>query len=236
MNADLERDLLAAGDGLRDVVVALRGAPQAHVPEGFSARVMARLPRKGGFVRARWCSPSMLLAAVATFAAVLVLVSILFRPAPEELSVPDVSAGQRTDGLLSSSSSASPRTDGLHSSSSAAPYVQAFAVVALAKNPSTDRAALDRAVDALVRTQDAAGGWGNATLSARNVAALAQAEAAGVVRARVPHRRGLRYLRMNGINELSTAELVREAKDALARLGASGNADLVRSTALAARL
>ena len=235
MNADLERDLLADGEGLRDVVVALRGAPQAHVPEGFSARVTARLPRKGGYVRARWRSPSVLLAAAASIAAALVFVLFLFRPAPEELTVPGPSAGPRTDVSLSSSS-ASPRTDDLHSTSSAAPYVQAFAVVALAKNPSTDRAALDKAVDTLVRTQDAAGGWGNATLSARNVAALAQAEAAGVVRARVPRRRGLRYLRMNGITELSTAELVREAKDALARLGTSGDAGLVRSTALAARL
>ena len=235
MSADLERDLLADGDGLRDVVAALRGAPQAHVPEGFSARVMARLPHKGGFVRARWRSPSVLLAAAASIAAALVFVSFLFRPAPEGLSAPGPSADTRADGSISSSS-ASPRTDSLHSSSSAALYVQAFAVVALAKNPSADRAALDRAVDTLVRTQDAAGGWGNATLSARNVAALAQAEAAGVLRARVPRRRGLRYLRMNGINELSTAELVREAKDALARLGASGDAGLVRSTALAARL
>jgi hypothetical protein len=52
----------------------------------------------------------------------------------------------------------------------------------------------------------------------------------------VPCRRGLRYLRLNGIGELSATELVREAKDALARLGASGDAGLVRSTALAARL
>lgn len=222
MSADLERDLLAAGDGLRDVVAALRGAPQAHVPEGFSARVMARLPRKGGYVRAWWRSPSVLLAAAASIAAALAFVSLVFRPAPEELPVPSPSASQSTDGLLSSSS--------------AAPYVQAFAVVALAKDPSADHVALDRAVDTLVRTQDAAGGWGNATLSARNVAALAQAEAAGVARARIPRRRGLRYLRMNGINELSATELVREAKDALARLGASGDAGLVRSTALAARL
>ena len=222
MSADLERDLLAAGDGLRDVVVALRDAPQAHVPEGFSARVMARLPRKGGFVRAWWRSPSVLLAAAASIAAALAFVSLVFRPAPEKLPVPSASADQCADGLLSSSS--------------AAPYVQAFAVVALAKDPSADHVALDRAVDTLVRTQDAAGGWGNATLSARNVAALAQAEAAGVARARIPRRRGLRYLRMNGINELSATELVREAKDALARLGASGDAGLVRSTALAARL
>ena len=222
MSADLERDLLEADEGLRDGVAMLRGAPQAHVPEGFSARVMARLPRKGGFVRAWWCSPSVLLAAAASIAVALVLVSLVSRPVPQERPAPSLSACQRTDGSFSSSS--------------AAPYVQAFAVVALAKDPSSDRVALDLAVDTLVRTQDAAGGWGNAALSARNVAALAQAEAAGVARARVPCRRGLRYLRLNGIGELSATELVREAKDALARLGASGDAGLVRCTALAARL
>jgi hypothetical protein len=41
---------------------------------------------------------------------------------------------------------------------------------------------------------------------------------------------------MNGIGELSAAELVREAKDALARLDGVGDAGLVRSTALASRL
>lgn len=222
MSADLERDLLEADEGLRDVVAMLRGAPQAHVPEGFSVRVMARLPRKGGFVRAWWRSPSVLLAAAASIAVALVLVSLVSRPVPQERPAPSLSACQRTDGSFSSSS--------------AAPYVQAFAVVALANDPSSDRVALDLAVDTLVRTQDAAGGWGNAALSARNVAALAQAEAAGVARARVPCRRGLRYLRLNGIGELSATELVREAKDALARLGASGDAGLLRSTALAARL
>ena len=222
MSADLERDLLEAGDGLRDVVAALRGAPQAHVPEGFSARVMARLPRKGGFVRVWWRSPSVLLAAAASITVALVFVSLVFRPMSQERPAPSLSACQHTDGAFSSSS--------------AAPYVQAFAVAALASDPFSDHAALDLAVDTLVRTQDAAGGWGNATLSARNVAALAQAEAAGVARARVPRRRGLRYLRMNGISELSAAELVREAKDALARLGTSDDAGLVRSTALASRL
>ena len=222
MSADLERDLLEAGDGLRDVVVALRGAPQARVPEGFAARVMARLPREGGFVRTRWLSPAVLLAVAASLVAALVFVSLVFRPGPRGLSAPSLSACQRTDGSFSSSS--------------VAPYVQAFAVAALAKDTSTDRAALDLAVDTLVRTQGADGGWGNAALSARNVAALAQAEAAGVVCARIPRRRGLRYLRMNGIGELSATELVREAKDALARLGASGDVGLVRSTALAARL
>ena len=222
MSADLERDLLEADDGLRDVVAALRGAPQARMPEGFAARVMAHLPREGGFVRGWARSPAVMFAVAASLVAALVFVSLVFRPVPQELSAPGLSACQRTDGSFSSSS--------------AAPYVQAFAVVALAKETSTDRAALDLAVDTLVRTQGADGGWRNAALSARNVAALAQAEAAGVARARVSRRRGLRYLRMNGIGELSEVDLVREAKDALARLGASDDVGLVRSTALAARL
>ena len=101
MSADLERDLLEAGDGLRDVVSALRGAPQAHVPEGFSARVMARLPRKGGFVRAWWRSPSVLFAAAASIAVALVLVSLVCRPLQQERSAPSLSACQRTDGSFS---------------------------------------------------------------------------------------------------------------------------------------
>ena len=226
MNADLERDVLAAGDGLGDVVAALRRAPQARVPEGFAARVLAGLPRAGGSVRPRawWRSPSVRLAA-ASVAAAVALAALVFRPAPPAPSA-------RPDPTLS----ACQRTDGSFSDSSAAPYVQAFAVAVLAKDPASDRTALDRAVDTLVRTQDAAGGWGNAALSARNVAALGQAEAAGVARARVPRRRGLRYLRMNGIGELSASELVREAIDALARLGGSRDDGLVRSAALAARL
>jgi hypothetical protein len=222
MSADLERDLLEAGDGLGDVVAALRRAPQARVPEGFAARVMSRLPRKGGFVRAKWLSPSVLLAVAASLVAAFVFVSLAFRPAPQDPSAPSLSACQRGDGSFSSSS--------------AAPYVQAFAVAALAKDPSLDRVALDLAVDTLVRTQDAAGGWGNAALSARNVAALAQAESAGVAQARAARRRGLRYLRMHGVGEISAGELVREAKDAFARIGQSHDDGLVCSTALAGRL
>ncbi len=222
MSADLERDLLEAGDGLGDVVAALRRAPQARVPEGFAARVMSRLPRKGGFVRAKWLSPTVLLAVAASLVAAFVFVSLVFRPAPQDSPAPSLSACQRSDGSFSSSS--------------AAPYVQAFAVAALAKDPSFDRATLDLAVDTLVRTQDAAGGWGNAALSARNVAALAQAESAGVAQARAARRRGLRYLRMHGVGEISAGELVREAKDAFARIGQSRDDGLVCSTALAGRL
>ncbi len=223
MNADLERDLREAGDGLRDIVSALRRAPQAHVEAGFAARVLAHLPREGGFVRfrTRWLSPSMLFAAAASILAVFAFVSLVLRPVPK-MSVARLAACQRGDGSFSDSS--------------AAQYVQAFAVTVLARDPSSDRAALDRAVDALVRTQDASGGWGNAALSARNVAALAQAESAGVVQARAARRRGLRYLRMHGVGEISAGELVREAKDAFARIGQSRDDGLVCSTALAGRL
>ena len=211
MSADLEHDLLEAGDGLSDVVAALRRAPQARVQEDFAARVLARLP----------LSPPVLFAAAASFVAMCAFVSLVFRPVPT-FSVARLAACQRTDGSFSSSS--------------AAPYVQAFAVTVLARDPSSDRAALDLAVDALVRTQDAAGGWGNAALSARNVAALAQAETAGVARARTPRRRGLRYLRTHGIGELSPSELIREAGEAFSRLDGSRDAGLVCSTALAGRL
>ena len=234
MNADLERDLLKAGDGLGDVVAVLRRAPQAHVAPGFAARVRSHLPHKGGFVRvrSRWLLPSVLLAVAASLVCAFVFVSLLDRPAvPQREPAMHVASSQQGGDSFS----ACQRADGSFSSSSAAPYVQAFAVTALAKDPSANRAALDRAVDALVRTQGADGGWGNAALSARNVTALAQAEAAGVVRAHAARRRGLRYLRMHGIGELSASDLVREAKDAFARLDKSCDAGLVYSVSLASR-
>ena len=265
MSADLERDLDEAGDGLRDVVVALRRAPQAHVPAGFSARVLALLPQEGGGLRVRWwVSPRVLLAVAASLLFAFVFVSLVFRASapsqPPATSLASSRQGssdspdgqqpssqptsqkifsQRPDGSFSASHaaprsfSACQRPDGSFSDSSAAPYVQAFAVTGLAKGPSSDRAALDRAVDALVRTQKADGGWGNAALSARNVTALAQAESAGVSRAREARRRGLRYLRIHGIGEISAADLAREAKEALSRLKGSNDAGLVCGVALA---
>ena len=235
MNADLERDLLEAGDGLGDVVAALRRAPQAHVSEDFAARVRSLLPHGGGSarVRPRWSAARVLLAAAASLACAFVFVAFLVRKPvpPQEPVLHLASSSRQADGPFP----ACQRADGSFSSSSAAPYVQAFAVTALAKDPSSDRAALDRAVDALVRTQGADGGWGNAALSARNVAALAQAEAAGVARAHAARRRGLRYLRMHGIGELSAADLARAAKDAFARLDKSCDAGLVYSVSLACR-
>ena len=98
MSADLERDLLASDDGLRDVVDALRRAPRARVPEGFSARVLARLPRAGGFVRfrPRFLSPSVLFAAAASLVAVCTFVSLVFRPVPT-FSVARLAACQRAE-------------------------------------------------------------------------------------------------------------------------------------------
>ena len=223
MSADLERDLLEAGDGLGDVVAALRRAPQAHVAPGFAARVRSHLPHKGGFVRvrSRWLSPSVLLAVAASLVCAFVFVVFLANQPATSLPVVRLASCQRTDGSFTSSS--------------AAPYVQAFAVTVLAKDPSANRAALDRAVDTLVRSQDADGGWGNAALSARNVAALAAASSVGVANAKAAYRRGLRYLRMNGIAELSAEELSREAKDALAKLGASCDDGLVFSVRGASR-
>ena len=234
MSADLERDLLEAGDGLRDVVAALRRAPQAHVSNGFAARVRSNLPQKGGFVRvrSRWFSPSVLLTVAASLVCAFVFVSLLFRsPAPPQKPAVQQVSSQHADGTLS----VCQRADGTFSASSAAPYVQAFAVTGLAADPSSDRAALDRAVDALVRTQGADGGWGNAMLSARNVTALAQAEAAGVPHAREARRRGLRYLRLHGIGEISASDLAHEAKEALSRLAGSRDAGLVCGVSLASR-
>ena len=290
MSADLERDLGEAGDGLRDVVAALRRAPQAHVPAGFSAHVLALLPQEnllsrerplfpeesllspegrplpqggGNRVRSWWFSSRVLLAVAASLLFAFVFVSLVFRsPAPSQPPTTSLASSrqessgspddrqlssqptsqkvssQPLDGSFSASHASRPfsvcqRPDGSFSDSSAAPYVQAFAVTGLAKAPSSDRAALDRAVDALVRTQKADGGWGNAALSARNVTALAQAEAAGVSRAREARRRGLRYLRIHGIGEISAADLAREAKEALSRLKGSNDAGLVCGVALA---
>ena len=224
MSADLERDLLEAGDGLRDVVASLRRAPQAHVSNGFAARVRSNLPQKGGFVRvrSRWFSPSVLLTVAASLVCAFVFVSLLFRsPAPPQKPAVQQVSSQHADGTFSASS--------------AAPYVQAFAVTGLAADPSSDRAALNRAVNALVRTQGADGGWGNAMLSARNVTALAQAEAAGVPHAREARRRGLRYLRLHGIGEISASDLAHEAKEALSRLAGSRDAGLVCGVSLASR-
>lgn len=225
MNEDIERALNGSDADLRAFVASLRAAPQARVRDGFVAGVMAAVEadaRRGAFA----CSlrgllrPAALFPLAACLVALLAVASIFFRPVPK-FSLEKLVACQRADGSFSSST--------------AAPYVQAYAVTALAKDPSADRAALQQAVVALVREQNAEGGWANASLSARNVAALAAAAEAGVDVAVRAYRRGVRYLRMHGIGEMSASDLSRDARSAAARLPGS-DLGVACSVALAARL
>ena len=222
MNVDLERALNGAEADMRAFVASLRAAPQAHVRDGFAAGVMAAVvAAESRRASLRRCfRPSVLFPLAAGLVALLAVATLFLRPVPKALR-PRLVACQRTDGMFSPST--------------AAPYVQAFAVAVLAKDPASDRAALERAVGALVRTQDEAGGWANARLSAQNVAALAAAADAGVAAAAPAYRRGVRYLRTHGIGELSAAEMARDARAAAARLPAS-DPGLTCCLALAARL
>ena len=225
MNEDIERILNGSDADLRAFVASLRAAPQARVRDGFAADVMAVVEaeaRRGAFVRSLrgLLRPAALFPLAACLVALLAVASIFFRPVPR-FSLEKLVACQRADGSFSSST--------------AAPYVQAYAVTVLAKDPSADRAALQQAVAALVREQNAEGGWANASLSARNVAALAAASEAGVDVAVRAYRRGVRYLRMHGIGEMSAADLSRDARSAAPRLSAS-DLGIACSVALAARL
>ena len=222
MNADLDRSLNGSDADLRAFVASLRAAPQARVREGFAGAVMSavkadvRRPFARGLLR-----PAVLMPLAACLVALLAFASLFFRSAP----------GVSRERLV-----ACQRTDGMFSASTAAPYVQAFAVTVLARDPSVDRAALEQAVGALVRMQNAEGGWGdNARVSARNVAALAAASAAGVEGAARAYRRGRRYLRTHGIGEMTVADVARDAQEATARLS-EADAGLACSVTLAARL
>jgi hypothetical protein len=210
---------------MKDFVASLRTVPLARVRDDFAADVMAAV--RAEIRRSTWRSsllgmfkPAVLLPIAACLVALLAVTSIFSRPAPA-FSRKKLVACQLTDGSFSTST--------------AAPYVQAFAVTVLAKDPSSDRTALEQAVNALVRTQNAEGGWANARLSARNVAALAAASDAGVGSALRAYRRGIRYLRTHGIGEMSAAEMVHDAQDASLRL-ADADLGIACSIALAARL
>ena len=221
MNEDIDKALDGADADLRAFVASLRAAPQARVRDGFAAGVMAAIAAESRRASLRrWFRPSVLFPLAACLVAMLAFASLLFRPVPT-FSMEKLVSCQRADGSFSSST--------------AAPYVQAFAVTVLAKDPSADRAALEQAVGALVRTQNEAGGWANARLTARNVAALAAAAKAGVARAMPAYRRGRRYLRLHGIIEMSAADMMRDAKEAAGRLP-SADAGLACSVALASRL
>ena len=221
MNADLERALNGSDADLRAFVASLRAAPQARVRVGFAADVMAaveadvrRASLRGLF------RPAVLFPLAACLVALLAVASLFLRPVP----------GVSRERLVSCQ-----RSDGSFSSSTAAPYVQAFAVTVLAKDPAANRSALEQAVGALVRTQNEEGGWANARLSAQNVAALAAATKAGVDMAVPAYRRGRRYLRMHGIGEMTAADMARDAQEAIRRLS-DADAGLACSVTLAARL
>ena len=221
MNEDIEKALDGADADLRAFVASLRAAPQARVRDGFAAGVMAAIAAESRRASLRrWFRPSVLFPLAACLVAMLAFAALLFRPVPT-FSMEKLVSCQRADGSFSSST--------------AAPYVQAFAVTVLAKDPSADRAALEQAVGALVRTQNEAGGWANARLSAQNVAALAAAAKAGVDRAMPAYRRGRRYLRLHGIIEMSAADMMRDAKEATGRLP-TADVGLACSVALASRL
>ncbi len=215
---DIERALEGSDADMRAFVAALRAAPQATTRPDFTADVLAAARAEEAARRRpmRWLRWAERLTAavplVAGFALLLAVGTAVLRPAAPAWSMARLVSYQLPDGTFTASS--------------AAPYVQAFAVTVLAKDPSAAPQAFDSAVEALVRAQTAEGGWANATLSARNVAALGQAAAAGSARALAAYHRGARYLRAHGIGEISLAELVREARAISAQLKGSTDAGL----------
>ena len=207
-------------DEMRGFAASLRAAPSARTSEGFTASVMAAVHAEKSRMRSRppiWRSPWLGVPIAACFALLLALGSV-FNRSPSAWTPARLVACQQADGFFSRSS--------------AAPYVQAFAVVALAADSSVAAETLKAAVSAIVRDQTAEGGWANAAMSVRNVAALHAASVVGVDGAQRAYRRGLRYLRLNGIREMSSADLVREAKETRARLDASADGGLIGSLAL----
>ena len=213
MNADLEAEIAGMGPGFAALGAALGSAAGAKTSSGFTAGTMAlvaRSERRRRIFRAGWWT-----AAAAAVAAAFA-VNGLFQ------------AGGRAQPCGMAALVATQLEDGTFSASSAAPYVQAYAVKALADSRDERfRAALESAVAALVRGQSGEGGWRSVVESSCNVAALAAAEAAGVESARVPLRRGLRYLRANGICECPAGELGKAAAEAVRRMESGG--DIVAS-------
>lgn len=225
MNCDLEGDLAGCAE-LRAFAESLRSAPQASVKDGFADRVMAAVDAAKK-PRAKWHMPP--LGAVLGLAASLAVAAAYFFIHSEMSS--SIRKAARMELLVHCQ-----RDDGTFSSSSAAPYMQAFAVAALANSDRTmHSAALTAAVGAIMRAQNADGGWANAAISARNVEALRVATEAGVDGAKRAYRRGLRYLRVNGIGEMTKAEFVLAAKDAVRRINVSDEG-LARSAAMCAAM
>lgn len=224
MNEDLERDLAVCEDDLHALVASLQAAPAAQVPADFTARVMAAVQAEQVVARRLWRPRRMFTRLLPWAAAACLAVGV---------GLACVETMRRTDATARLV--ACQRADGFFSASSAAPYLQAFAVVALAREPDRHAAALEAAVQALLRGQTAEGGWGNEELTARNVAALQAATAAGVPAAARAYKRGVRYLHRQGCAELSRADFIRAAREACARI-APADRDLLPGAILCARL
>ena len=219
-NGGVARGVEGLDGEMRAFVASLRAVPTVRTSEDFTASVMAAIHAEKPRTRPRspiWRSPWLGVSIAACFALLLALGSVFVRP-----------SSVWTPARLA----ACQQADGSFSRSSAAPYVQAFAVAALAADPSAAADTLKAAVTAILRDQTAEGGWANAAISARNVAALHAAVVAGVDGAPRAYRRGLRYLRLNGIREMSPADLVREARETYVRLDASADNGLIGSLAL----
>jgi hypothetical protein len=194
MNRDLEA-LTGADPALRALAARLQAGPQARLPDGFALRVHGAIAS----AERRRRRP-VVWSAAAGLMVLLAAGTLLCRP-QRPGGAADLVACQRADGSFSAST--------------AAPYVQAFAVMALARCPGVDRQALTQAVDVLVRTQNAGGGWANDRVSAYNVAALEEAAAAGVPSAGTAYKRGARYLTRHGIPTVTREGLVRIARAAV---------------------
>jgi len=203
MNADLERQLAEMGPEFAGLASSLGKAAGSRVSSGFTARVMAEVAvseRRARVRRVGWWT-----AAAAAMVALFAVHGLTSGARPASDGLGRLVASQRADGTFCESSAAS--------------YVQAYAVQALADSrDERARAALESAVAALVRSQSGEGGWSSGVQSSYNVAALAAAEAAGVESARIPLRRGLRYLRANGISECPAGALGKAAAEALDRM------------------
>ncbi len=215
----------AANEEMLSFASFLRAAPQAKVSRGFSGRVMSAVRMESAgqprhFAICGVFTARKIFAAAASIAVLLGICSLSLKQ-DEAAAIENLVAHQRADGSFSSSS--------------AAPYVQAFAVRVLAKNPSANTTALKAAVRALVASQNADGSWMNAQVTARNVAALGDVVTLDVEGVRRAYKRGVRYLRTHSISMPSSNEMTAQAQKALAGLATQRDAGLVFPASLCAQ-
>ncbi len=190
---------------------SLRSAPGSKVSDDFTSRIMneIRSESKASPLHPVWTkffTPGKAFAAAASVIILLGISSVFLRT--DESSV--------TGELL-----ARQCKNGQFTSSSAAPYVQAFAIRELAKNPAGNAVALKAAVNALLASQNADGSWLNDQVTACNVTVLAAVAELGIDGVSHAYKMGARYLRTRNIALLTKEEMNAEAKKALAFICAS---------------